>query len=132
VLTRLGIRPHRPLDQDLTRTETATSYAGAGSSVSVPKRTGFVESPTTSPPAMTAACACSKSVPETVKTGSGTQCGCHSKADVPRLEPAEEIERNGRSIAHAVPIQADGRPDFARMDVTQRLSYHRKRLGLGT
>jgi hypothetical protein len=31
----------------------------------------------------------------------------------------------------AVPAHRNGRPDFARMDVAQRLAYHRERLGLG-
>ena len=48
-------------------------------------------------------------------------CGCHGeKKPTPAL-----IDRNG------FPTKLDGLPDFARMDVTQRLSYHRKRLGLG-
>ena len=29
------------------------------------------------------------------------------------------------------PTTADGYPDFARMDVAERLAYHRERLGLG-
>jgi len=46
-------------------------------------------------------------------------CACHAGNDQPKLSPAP------------FPTKPDGLPDFARMDGTQRLAYHRKRLGLG-
>jgi hypothetical protein len=52
-----------------------------------------------------------------------------------RVRPASPVavtesvlEGNGRSNGY--PSFPNGRPDFARMDVAQRLAYHRERLGL--
>ena len=54
-------------------------------------------------------------------------CGCHGPS-------AESTKTNGRMPIASVdsfPVTAEGRPDFGKMDVGQRLAYHRKRLGLG-
>jgi hypothetical protein len=39
VLDKLGVRPHRPLEDDLTLTSAAMSYGGASRTVSIPART---------------------------------------------------------------------------------------------
>jgi hypothetical protein len=44
---------------------------------------------------------------------------------IPGRTPAMVGDRNGHSTPR------NGRPDFAKMDVAQRLAYHRERLGLG-
>jgi hypothetical protein len=56
-------------------------------------------------------------------------------APPPRVRPASPVavtesrlEGNGR--LNGYPSFPNGRPDFARMDVAQRLAYHRERLGL--
>ncbi len=36
-----------------------------------------------------------------------------------------------RMTSNGFPTFSDGLPDFGRMDVVQRLAYHRQRLGLG-
>jgi hypothetical protein len=36
-----------------------------------------------------------------------------------------------KPMKNGFPSTLDGRPDFTRMDVAQRLAYHRDRLGLG-
>jgi hypothetical protein len=41
-----------------------------------------------------------------------------------------EALRDGNGRSNGYPSFANGRPDFARMDVAQRLAYHRQRLGL--
>ncbi len=96
VLGKLGVRPHRSLEDDLKTQDQAMSYGGTSTSIVVPPK----------PAALT------------IKTA---DCGCHAeKKPTPAL-----VDRNG------FPTKTDGMPDFSRMDVTQRLSYHRKRLGLG-
>jgi len=42
-----------------------------------------------------------------------------------------EAVRCGNPGSNGHPTFSDGRPDFTRMDVAQRLAYHRQRLGLG-
>ena len=54
-------------------------------------------------------------------------CRCHSSVKAPG---ANGEARGSKPAVGAFPARADGRPDFARMDVAQRLAYHRKRLGL--
>lgn len=103
VLGRLGVRPHRPLDDDLKSQDQSMSYAGTSTSVVVPPM------PVPKPrPAET----------------NGAACGC--KVATPAAAPVAIATPS--SNGH--PTRPDGRPDFARMDVTQRLAYHRKRLGL--
>jgi hypothetical protein len=94
VLEKLGIRPHRALEEDLQITDQSMSYGG-GSSVRVPARPDAPK----------------VSTPRDAVNGNGR---------------VEKIESNNGFPAHA-----DGRPDFGRMDVAQRLAYHRDRLGLG-
>lgn len=60
-------------------------------------------------------------VPPKVETPAA--CGCHAPKVV-------EIKAKDRD-ANGFPTKPDGLPDFTRMDVGQRLAYHRKRLGLG-
>ena len=56
-------------------------------------------------------------------------CRCHDQA--PQPAPAKAVTLNGNPSKNGFPTTADGRPDFGRMDVAQRLDYHRERLGLG-
>ena len=97
VLERLGIRPHRPLEEDLKLQSGAMSYGGTTSVV----------------------------VPPTAAV-SPTACGCHgANGETSKTLTEKSPESN------AFPVKPDGLPDFARMDVAQRLAYHRKRLGFG-
>lgn len=52
----------------------------------------------------------------------GHACQCHDH------EPVQAVA--AVPSANGIPTLPDGLPDFARMDVAQRLAYHRKRLGL--
>jgi hypothetical protein len=45
---------------------------------------------------------------------------------VPAVAP-----RHASTPVNGFPTRPDGLPDFSRMDVAQRLAYHRQRLGLG-
>jgi hypothetical protein len=115
VLQRLGIAPRRSLADDLALTPTASSYAGTKTTVTVPPM------PQTSAPA----CACH--TPAAAKTaGNGAPCHCHEPES-----KKENVASNGRVGSNGFPVHPDGRPDFARMDVSSRLAYHRERLGLG-
>jgi hypothetical protein len=88
VLGKLGVRPHRSLEDDLKLSDQSMSYGGGGGSSSRVR-----PAPAPVPPAVSASA------------------------------------RNGSTNGY--PALADGRPDFGQMDVTQRLAYHRQRLGLG-
>ena len=115
VLGKLGLRPHRPLDDDLKLQVMAMSYGGTSTTVAVPAK----------PPAQAqppdASCACNGHAP----APAAHACQCDDKT------PAKSSAPNGRAETNGFPTRPDGLPDFARMDVGQRLSYHRKRLGLG-
>jgi hypothetical protein len=108
VLAKLGVPALRSVEDDLRLTDQAMSYGGAPSRVTVPAR-----EPKPAPPAPLAA----------------------SPAPVPRVEAKPSIVteaiRQGNPAANGHAVMANGRPDFGRMDVAQRLAYHRQRLGLG-
>lgn len=126
VLQRLGIAPQRALEDDLKLTDTATSYAGATTTVTVPPR------PVASPAPAPSACACTTHAP--APAPSAAACRCHTNrhaAGARSSEPANAAGNGRATSTSSFPSHADGRPDFARMDVGQRLAYHRKRLGLG-
>ena len=125
VLGKLGLRPHRPLEEDLKLQAMASMSYGGRAVVSVPER-----------PA-----------PAAAKKDCGCGCGGHGpKPAAVEAKPAgcgcsgEKARPGGRVIAATVvttsaakpELAAVGdRPDFARMDVGERLAYHRRRLGLG-
>ena len=106
VLAKLGIRPHRSLDDDLKLTDQAMSYGGSPSRVTVP-----APAPQPAPPAPSVA----------------------SPMPAPLRKSAivTEAIRQGNPATNGHAVLANGRPDFSKMDVAQRLAYHRQRLGLG-
>ena len=110
VLGKLGIAAKRSLDEDLKISETSMSYAGAPNRVTVPPMS--MSAPTPSP-APAVGCACSTVAEKPVETRGACRC-----KDAAVKEPETFVRDNGR-------------PDFTRMDVTERLAYHRRRLGLG-
>jgi hypothetical protein len=104
VLGKLGIAPKRPLEEDLTLQSAAMSYGGTKTSVTVPAR------------------------PETAKAEAATHaCQCHDH----KVEPVSINGSAAKPSRNGFPSTLDGRPDFTKMDVSQRLAYHRDRLGLG-
>lgn len=116
VLGRLGLKPHRRLEDDLKLQAMAMSYGGTSTSVVVPAK----------PAADTHACAC---------PGRGAvphPCECHAEPAAAQAPAVAAIaSSNGKPSANGIPRLGNGHPDFARMDVGQRLAYHRDRLGLG-
>jgi hypothetical protein len=103
VLAKLGIRPHRPLEDDLKSQASRMSYGQPTARVVVPAKLA-----TSSRPAEAHACRCHES-PSDERNG----------------RPADTEEHSS-----SYPKRPDGLPDFARMDFAQRLAYHRQRLGL--
>ena len=125
VLGKLGIRPHRGLADDLQlQTMASMSYGDTKTVVTVPGR------PEIAPPKAKGDCGCGcggHAKPEPAATQPRADCGCPGTGRVIAAKvvapPAEKP---------SIPQFSDGRPDFARMDVAQRLAYHRQRLGLGS
>jgi hypothetical protein len=111
VLQKLGVRPQRSLDDDLKLTSTTMSYGGSSSSIVVPATPAAVAAP--------------------AKKKGDCGCGCDGKPGPASCQPQPKAEANGKPTAAEIPKLDNGAPDFARMDVAQRLAYHRKRLGLG-
>ncbi len=153
VLGRLGIRPHRSLEVDMTLTDQSMSYAGtpkpavavdgaraAGAAPSAvdasngrqePSGPGTKPAAVASVPGAHAHSACACQSPASRPNGQGDGCACSEKPRRPQVTESYAVTRyqpqssaNGRS-------PSDGRPDFARMSSEERLAYHRDRLGLG-
>lgn len=120
VLGKLGIRPHRPLEEDLKTQAATMSYGGTSTSVVVPAKSE------PAPPIVAAP----------AKEAHACQCHSHNHAAEPipvtrAADLAPHAARNGQVESNGFPTFSDGLPDFSRMDVVQRLAYHRQRLGLG-
>lgn len=115
VLQKLGLRPHRALEEDLEVSNQSSMSYGGSTTVSVPSR----ERPASEAPAA-------------ASVATKPACACHSQepAQIQAPSPAAVVNRSAPSM-NGFPTHDDGRPDFARMDVAQRLAYHRDRLGLG-
>jgi hypothetical protein len=151
VLAKLGLKPHRNLDDDLQLTDQSMSYAGTTrSSVLIPKANGAVARTTTASaprvagaqrafqraPVVAAAtngaekCACQSST--AAQNGEVHRCGC-ARPTVTESDPAaSRLAHTAASGTSARPGAAPyGRPDFTRMSPEERLAYHRQRLGLG-
>jgi hypothetical protein len=134
VLGKLGIAPHRPLDDDIKITDQSMSYSGkpsvamsAQAATNGPPAAATV--PTTNATVGSHECHCQDVVMPAVSQA----CACKSKAvlvteSAPR--PRNDAIRSGPST-NGSGASTNGRPDFARMSPADRLAYHRQRLGLG-
>jgi hypothetical protein len=136
VLGRLGLRPHRTLEDDLKLTDQSMSYAGTSTAVAAGSPSRSEAQPVSNGPARTptakhaesASCPCQSHAAS--HSGGSESCACPNgrplvteSYSVSRYNPATS---SGNGRAHA-----NGRPDFARMTPAERLAYHRERLGLG-
>lgn len=119
VLGKLGIRPHRSLEKDLERTDTASSYAGSKSTTSVPL---------------------SDKISKAAISVKDCGCGCGGAGTcapepVPAIAAASSCGCSGHVHSHnhapSTPVITAAYPDFTKMSPVERLSYHRRRLGLG-
>lgn len=113
VLQALGIPPQRSLEDDLVLTTGSMSYGGTTPTIVVEKPSAASSEPRNGAPSSIS------TQPRNEPKASG------SPALKQPTAPAETSSPNG------FPMRSNGFPDFARMDVAQRLAYHRQRLGLG-
>ncbi|WP_435006810.1 hypothetical protein P12x_004284 [Tundrisphaera lichenicola] len=119
VLGKLGIAPKRNLEEDLKLGAGSMSYGGSSTSVMVPARPK---------PVQAEGCGCHSPLP---KVSGVEACQCHTAEPAATITPPPvAVKSNGKPSKNGFPATLDGRPDFSRMDVTQRLAYHRDRLGL--
>ncbi|AMV38030.1 hypothetical protein [Planctomyces sp. SH-PL62] len=122
VLGKLGVAPHRSLEDDLQITEQSMSYAG-GKSVTVP--------PSSKPaaPAPAASPAPSLFAAQPSANGNGAH-GSNGNGAHAAPRPLVTESRSTRAYENGAPATL-GSPDFGRMNPADRLAYHRSRLGLG-
>jgi len=138
VLTKLGLKPHRGLDEDLKLTDQAMSYAGTSrSSLVVARGTASAARATAKPasgPAAALALATDGSAPcachsnPAAQNGEAAKCGCR-RPIVTESHPGSS--RHAQIPTNGAPATSNARPDFTRMSGDERLAYHRQRLGLG-
>jgi hypothetical protein len=133
VLGRLGLRPHRSLEADLQLTDQAMSYGGKPAASIVVTKNEPAPVRATSTPATAAAvlsngtshCQCHSPAP---KETAGA-CGCHGGSVV--TQSITGVSRYNHISGNGTASSSNGRPDFTKMSPTERLDYHRQRLGLG-
>ncbi len=138
VLQRLGTRPTRSLDDDLQLTEQSMSYAGTSSArvdgtrnaLTIPKDVSSNGALPVVPSAPSkASCAC-KSSAEAHSHSEPDSCQCSGKTQRPLVTESYSVSRHRLASANGQ-LSSNGRPDFPRMSASERLAYHRERLGLG-
>ncbi len=136
VLGRLGLRPHRTLEDDLKLTDQSMSYAGTSTSVATgstsktqapPVSDGAPRTQTADHPA-SVGCACQAHAAS--HSGASETCACPNGR--PLVTESYSVSRYNEVTSSANGrTHANGRPDFTRMTPAERLAYHRERLGLG-
>jgi len=147
VLAKLGLKPHRSLDDDLQLTGQAMSYAGTSRSSAVVPDGDARAARAMAAPASRAASPKSASRPEPAVNGAtngSAPCACHSSAAPPNgaadrcgcrrpivTESHPGLSRHAQIPTTSAPATSSARPDFTRMSPAERLAYHRQRLGLG-
>lgn len=156
VLTKLGLRPHRSLEDDLKHQSASMSYGSTSTSIVVPKNEtarssgsqtsangSIANGSTSAEPAniasSTHACRCHEHhANEPSSNGSVASASAGSILFAPRVTQSASrafqpsVEAVSAGSERSYPTLPDGRPDFTKMNPSQRLAYHRKRLGLGS
>ncbi len=99
-LQRLKLKPYRALKEDLELTSIATSYAGAGSAVSLSR---------------------AKPRPKVTVSASG---GFSRAASQPKSVMAKSVIANPNGL----PMTSDGSPDFKKMTPAQKVALSRQRI----
>ena len=139
VLAKLGIRPHRRLEDDLQLTDQAMSYAGTSRTAVVPRRTSRRRALPIATPHGTQRSAAS---PRTAaRRAAATRTSRRNAANGVAPVRMQAAGRHGITAWRLAPypvsamrplrFSSNGRPDFTRMSPAERLAYHRERLGLG-
>src|SRR4051812_42646911 len=117
VLGKLGIRPHRSLEDDLKLQSAAMSY-GRSTSVTVPpKSEASAPSPATAAPQPAGSHACQCHAPASAPAVTSSNLGVRAGSISSNGNGA--YSHNGKASTNGYPTTADGRPDFGRMDVAQ-------------
>ena len=128
VLHRLGIRPHRTLEEDSKITDQSMSYAGSPSVTVPPLSPG----PSPSAAASTAAVASFRPLAASPSAnGQAAPCSCQGRSAACTCPALGAGEKAPAATGPGPPPLSNGRPDFHRMSPAERLAYHRQRLGLG-
>ena len=136
VLGKLGIAPHRPLDDDLKITDQSMSYSGKPS-VAVAAQPATNGRPAAAAALPTIAPGRLARVPlpgcfdAGCDPGSAPARARRSPSRSRPLGPEATWNGSGRPPTNGSGASTNGRPDFARMSPADRLAYHRQRLGLG-
>jgi hypothetical protein len=138
VLAKLGLRPHRSLDDDLRLTDQSMSYGGTAGTSSVITKQALAAPRATAPrsPLTTAAAsvsnsgshACQCHAQPAASSGASGRCECNGPIVT---ESLAAVSRYNHVSSNGPSPGANGRPDFAKMTPAERLAYHRQRLGLG-
>ncbi|MCS7016133.1 MAG: hypothetical protein NZM42_08475, partial [Gemmatales bacterium] len=103
VLQRLGIRPHRPLDQDLQLTTNIMSYADNGRTISLPPASA------------------TKSFQSPASATSSNPCPCGATHGPCRCREANSVKaRRIHNLADAL----EPEPDFRRMTPAEKVAYN--------
>ena len=110
VLQKKGIRPHRPIDQDLELTEQAMRYAADGNAV-----TSFPKNPLAN----------RGSNPKPENRNPKPTDSSHRKQQFPVVPVRKSLKTDSRI---KWPLKPGGFPDFDAMTSDQRLAYHTARL----
>ena len=137
VLGRLGLRPHRSLDDDLKLTDQSMSYAGTtvivrgGPSKPEPRRRATAVDPQPRAAAPATARGPRVACQAATAAADARQSVCVPGTDAVRSSPSRTRSRGINHASTQRPAASNGRPDFARMTPAERLAYHRERLGLG-
>jgi len=130
VLSRLGLRPHRGLEEDLQLTDQSMSYAGTNGSKAVASKPALATTPALAVSSSgNGHCQCHSQASPLIKEAAG-HCGCNGKGTVV-TESIGAVSRYNHVIANGHSPSSNGRPDFSKMSPAERLAYHRQRLGLG-
>ena len=146
VLGKLGISPHRPLDEDLKVTDQAMSYGGSPSVVVPPRPTSraggaiAATAPSIDDGLLSSRLSVAGSPLAPVSQHAHQGCGCNGSSGSGATTAAcacknstvtESKSPTATPATNPFLTLGNGRPDFARMSPADRLAYHRQRLGLG-
>lgn len=108
VLQKLGVRPQRSLQDDMTLQTGVMSYGGSGTTISIPAgANGQAHKPAAKPAAAKVACPCNGTDPQ--------RCACPA--------PASAAAGNGQAAANGT--ASNGTVDFAKMTAAQKIAYHK-------
>ncbi len=155
VLGRLGLRPHRSLEDDLILTDQSMSYSGTSAASTAGPRAEPRSSASSllpiagsdgrhqpsgngrpltfkasTPVARANARSCSCQANASGNERKPDSCACAGEKRRPLVTESYAVARYQHSSSNGQP-PSNGRPDFARMTPAERLAYHRERLGLG-